>query len=94
MVMGDPKVYVEAGNAAASDVIKKLNPPARYPQVNMADRAYPSMPIHPAEVGSYNGHNGADPKYQLTADEYFLLILNADSGGQYYFRENRPGGTY
>ena len=40
------------------------------------------------------GFNGADAKYQLTSDEYYLLILNADDGGQFYFRENAPGGNY
>jgi hypothetical protein len=95
MVMGDAKVYLEPGNASASPVIQMLNPPARYPQVDTTKRAFSGMPIHPAEVSSYNGHNGADAKYALSPDEYYLLILNADSGGQYYFRENKPAaGTY
>ena len=71
-----------------------LNPPARFPTVDMNTRAFAGKPVHPAEVGVYNGHDGADPKYQLTADEYYLLILNADDGGQFYFRENAPGGKY
>jgi hypothetical protein len=50
--------------------------------------------VHPAEVGTYNGIDGTNAKYQLTADEYYVLILNADSGGQFYFRENAPGGMY
>jgi hypothetical protein len=89
MVTGDATVYVTPGNASASDVIKRLNPPARYPTVNPADRAFPGMPIHPAEIANYNGVNGADPQFQLTPDEYYLLILNADDGGQFYFRENK-----
>jgi hypothetical protein len=72
-----------------------LNPPARYPNIDLTDRAFPGMPIHPAEVGSYNGHNGADPKYVLTPDEYYLLMLSTDNGGQFYYRENKPAaGTY
>jgi hypothetical protein len=95
MVTGEPKVYMEPGNASASDAIKMLNPPARYPSIDLTDRAFPGMPIHPAEVGSYNGHNGADPKYVLTPDEYYLLMLSTDNGGQFYYRENKPAaGTY
>jgi hypothetical protein len=94
-VTGDLNVYVEPGNASASDVIKRLNPPARYPQVDLTNRAFSGMPIHPAEIASYNGHSGADPKYVLTPDEYFVLMLNIDDGGQYYFRENKPApGSY
>jgi hypothetical protein len=95
MVTGDLAVYIEPGNASASDAIKRLNPPARFPKVDLTDRAYPGMPIHPAEITNYNGHNGADPKYALTPDEYYLLELSADNGGQYYSRENKPAaGTY
>ena len=71
-----------------------LNPPQLFPTPDPNVRALPSMPVHPAEVGTYNGFNGADPKYQLSSDEYYLLILNADDGGQFYFRENAPGGPY
>ena len=28
---------------------------------------------------------------ELTPDEYYLLILNIDMGGQFFFRENRDG---
>jgi hypothetical protein len=80
------------GAAATSTEIQMLNPPARFPAVDNTDRAFPGKPVHPAEVGTYNGHDGADPKYVLTPDEYYLLILNADDGGQFYFRENAPGG--
>ena len=31
---------------------------------------------------------------ELTADEYYLLILSTDAGGQFYSRENAPSGTY
>jgi Hydrazine synthase alpha subunit middle domain len=89
MVTGDLNVYMEPGNASASDMIKRINPPARTPAIDLTDRAFPGQPIHPAEIANINGHNGADPKYVLTPDEYYLLILNADSGGQFYFRENK-----
>ena len=93
MVTGDLKEYIAPGAAHNSMAIQMLNPPARFPTVDMNDRAFAGKPVHPAEVGTYNGHDGADAKYQLTADEYYLLILNADNGGQFYFRENAPGGT-
>jgi hypothetical protein len=89
-----PKVYVEPGSAKDSEVIKMLNPPQRYPSVDMNVRAFPMGKIHPSEAGTIGGHDGADPKYQLTADEYYLLELMADMGGQYYSRENAPGGNY
>jgi len=93
MVTGDLKEYIEPGAAHNSVAIQMLNPPARFPSVDMNTRAFSGKPVHPAEV-TYNGFNGADPKYQLTPDEYYLLILNADTGGQFYFRENSPGGMY
>ncbi len=89
-----PKAHIEPGSAADSNVIKMLNPPQRYPSVDMNHRAFGNAPAHPAEVGVIAGHDGADPKYQLTADEYYLLILASDMGGQFYSRENAPGGSY
>src|SRR5207344_651406 len=49
---GDYKAngYVEAGSAMNSDVIKKLNPPQRFPAVDMNVRAF-TTPVHPTEVG-------------------------------------------
>lgn len=91
--MGELKSYVRPGAAASSEIIRMLNPPVRYPTVNMAERAFGTAPQHPAEVaGTYNGHDRLDPKYQLTADEHYLLILSFDNGAQYYARENQPGG--
>jgi hypothetical protein len=91
LVNGQIPIYLEPGNASASEAIKMLNPPQQFPTYSTAVRANPGAPVHPAEVGTYNGHNGADAKYQLTQQEYYLLILNADMGGQYFFRENKPG---
>ncbi len=93
-VTGDLSVYINPGNASTSAVIQKINPPARYPMLDLTDRAYAGQPIHPAEISNYNGFNGADPKYQLTPDQYFLLEISADNGGQYYSRENNPGAMY
>jgi hypothetical protein len=83
------KTYVEPGFAAGSDVIKMLNPPARFPALDLNDRAFGTAPQHPAGI-TYNGVNGDDAAYQLTADEYYLMILSADSGAQFYTRENKP----
>ncbi len=97
MITGDQKAamgYIAPGAAHDSLAIQMLNPPQMFPTVDTNTRAFAGQPVHPAEVGTYNGHDGADPKYQLSADEYYLLILNADDGGQFYFRENAPGGNY
>jgi len=94
MVTGNLQQYISPGAAHDSTAIQMLNPPARFPALDTNDRAFGAKPAHPAEVGTYNGFNGADAKYQLSADEYYLLILNADDGGQFYFRENAPGGSY
>jgi hypothetical protein len=59
-------------------VIKKLNPPQRFP----ADPT-PRLP-RPAAPGR-RGRTGPHP------DEYYLLILNIDMGAQFYFRENKGG---
>lgn len=94
MVTGDASGYITPGAAHDSKAIQMLNPPQLFPTVDMNTRALSGMPVHPAEVGTYNGHDGADPKYALSSDEYYLLILNADSGGQFYYRENNPGEAY
>jgi hypothetical protein len=94
VTMGDPKEYVSPGSAYASTVIQMLNPPARYPAIDLTDRAFGTKPQHPAgENINVNGHSGDDPAYQLTADEYYLLSLMADNGGQFYSRENAPGSN-
>jgi hypothetical protein len=62
-------------------VIKKLNPPQRFPEVNAAVRAFEG--VHTRRTSAA----GAD------ADEYYRLILNIDMGGQYFFREKPPGAA-
>jgi hypothetical protein len=88
MITGStPKEYVTPGSAYDSVVIQMLNPPARYPTIDHNDRAFGTMLPHPYEVNP-------SPLYQLDDDEIFLLSLMADNGGQYYSRENAPGGVY
>ncbi|MEO5769554.1 MAG: hypothetical protein ABIS92_14470, partial [Polyangia bacterium] len=68
-----------AADAANSDVIRRLNPPQRFPAVNTAVRRFNSA-IHPVDVGGT----------ELTPDEYYLLGLSIDMGGQFFSRENKP----
>lgn len=85
VITGDLKIYVEPGEARDSELIKKLNPVQQFPTQNMNVRAFDTaeFPPHAAAVGQ-----------ELTADEYYLLVLMADNGGQYYSRENAPGAEY
>jgi hypothetical protein len=70
--------YVSAGSAKDSALMKLLNPPQRFPAVDMNVRAFPG-----------GTHAAAKGYPELTADEYYRLILNIDMGGQFYFRENK-----
>jgi hypothetical protein len=93
-ITGTPPNYVVAGAAEASPLMMLLNPPQRYP-ADPSVRAFGSAPFsmnvggtpmnfpgtpHPVDVGGT----------ELTPDEYYLLMLNIDMGGQFYFRENLP----
>jgi len=67
-----------AAAAEASDLMTKyLNPPQRYPTVDMNTR-----------LTSVTPHLLAQGQPDMTADEYYLIGLNIDMGGQYFFREN------
>ncbi|MEZ4402695.1 MAG: hypothetical protein R3B06_21925 [Kofleriaceae bacterium] len=79
VVVGDLKIYVEPGDAHGSELMKVLNPPQQFPSVDMNHRAFTGMPAHARDLG-----------VELTADEYYLLVLMADNGGQFYSRENAP----
>jgi hypothetical protein len=79
-VSGNMPVYVNPADAKGSLLFQKLNPPQLYP-VDTSVRFMAGAPIHPADVGGQ----------ELTPDEYYLLILMADQGGQFYSRENAPG---
>jgi hypothetical protein len=77
-ITGTPPNYVVAAAAEASTLMTQyLNPPQRYP-VDMNTRLMPGVTPHLLEQGQ------AD----MTADEYYLLELNIDMGGEYFFREN------
>jgi hypothetical protein len=72
--------YASPGSAKDSKVIQMLNPPQRFPAVDLTTRAFPGA-THLTAVGH--------PEWELTADEYYRMILNIDMGGQFYFRENK-----
>lgn len=80
VVEGDVPIYVEPTSARNSRLIQVLNPPQLYPTVDTGVRAFDG-PTH-AEMQGF---------VDLTPDEYHLLILMADAGGQFYARENAPG---
>lgn len=80
-ITGDPSSFAEPGSAKGSKIIQKLNPPQRFPDVNLAVRAFGSGGVHPNDKGGV----------ELTPDEYYRLILSIDMGGQFFSRENRDG---
>ena len=83
VITGTITTYVEPGNARESMLIQKLNPVQQFPTQNPNVRAFDTaqFPAHAAAVGN-----------ELTPDEYYLMVLMADLGGQFYSRENAPGG--
>jgi hypothetical protein len=89
-ITGDlfPVSYVAPAAAARSNLIKMLNPPQRFPTVDMSTRAFSAANLSAKEQTMTQAFATAHSSVQLTADEYYLLILNIDMGGQYFFREN------
>jgi len=77
-ITGTPPNYVVAASAETSPLIQQLNPPQRFPVVDTSVRLVPGVMPHPVDQGGV----------ELTPDEYYLLGLNIDMGGQYFFREN------
>lgn len=78
-ITGEQFSYITPESALNSEVIRRLNPPQRFPAVDTNVRAFPGKPVHPVDVGGT----------ELTPDEYYRLILNIDMGAQFLFRENR-----
>jgi hypothetical protein len=78
-----PKQYVEPVSAMNSLVVKMMNPVQRFP-VSTTVRAFPDRSMTNGAIS-----HAADKGFpELTADEHYLLILNIDMGGQFFFREN------
>jgi len=63
-----------------------LNPVQRFPSISTTTRAFSDRSVTNGAVS-----HAADKGFpELTADEFYLLILNIDMGGQFFFRENLP----
>jgi len=71
--------FAKAADAAHSDVIKRLNPVQQFPAVDTATRFVAGGAVHPTDMGGM----------ELTPDEYYLLGLSIDMGGQFFSRENK-----
>ena len=81
-----PPQYVSPASARDSLVVQMLNPVQRFPSVDTSVRAF-------SDRSSTNGKisHAADKGFtELTSDQMYLLTLNIDMGGQFYFRENLP----
>jgi Hydrazine synthase alpha subunit middle domain len=79
-----PKQYVEPASAKDSLVVQMLNPVQRFPSIDNTIRAFADR----TSTGGAVSHAAQVGAPELTADEHYLLILNIDMGGQYFFREN------
>jgi hypothetical protein len=79
MITGNFKVYMNPEDARGSIAIKLLNPTQLFPAASAA-RAFATTP-----------HLVAQGRTDLTAQEFYTLILAADMGVNYYARENNPG---
>jgi hypothetical protein len=80
-VGGQPTMAcMEPQNARNSPVIRKLNPTQMFPSPS-GTRAFSTTPH--SSVGYPSGR-------ELTATEFYKLILAADMGVNYYARENNP----
>lgn len=78
-ISGNFKTYLNAQDSRNSIAIKLLNPPQQFPTQNMSVRAFQTTP-HMQAVGGT----------ELTADEFYALIVAADLGVNFYARENNP----
>ena len=81
MITGNFKTYMNPQDARNSDLIKKLNPTKLFPTPDAAVRAFTTSP---------HSTVGYDSGRELTATEFYKLILAADMGVNFYARENNP----
>jgi hypothetical protein len=82
VISGNFKTYLNPEDAHGSPLIQKVNPTQLFPTPNGNVRAFSSMP-----------HSVTAPYTELTATEFYKLILAADMGVNYYARENNPGSA-
>jgi len=79
VLSGTFKVYMEPENARGSLLLELLNPVKQFPNQDTGVRAFTTTP--------HMQGKGPD----LTADEFYQLILAADNGASFFSRENNPG---
>ncbi len=79
MITGDYKVYLNPEDSRNSLAVKLLNPVQQFPNQTTGTRAFTTTP--------HMSGKGTD----LTADEFYALILAADNGVSFFARENNPG---
>ncbi len=84
MVVGNFKTYMNPQDSRNSELIKRINPTKLFPQPDINVRAFPSTSPHSQTPGGY------DSGRELTATEFYKLILAADMGVNFYARENNP----
>jgi hypothetical protein len=81
MVVGNFKTYMNPQDSRNSELIKRLNPTKLFPTPDAGVRAFTTSP---------HSTVGYDSGRELTATEFYKLILAADMGVNYYARENNP----
>jgi len=81
MVVGNFKTYMNPQDARNSELIKLVNPTKLFPTPDASVRAFATTPH--SSVGYTSGR-------ELTATEFYKLILAADMGVNFYARENNP----
>jgi hypothetical protein len=81
-VVGPLVRYMKPLDAAGSLAIQKINPTRLFPTVDTSKRAFPG-----------SGHVMDKTGKDLTPTQFYLLILAADMGVNFYARENNPMGT-
>jgi hydrazine synthase alpha subunit-like protein len=79
MISGNFQVYMNPENSRGSLAITKLNPTQLFPAANAGVRAFTTA-AHLVEKG----------KPDLSAQDFYTLILAADMGVNYFARENNP----
>jgi hypothetical protein len=81
IITGNFKIYMKPEDAAKSEVIQRVNPTRLFPTPDASVRAFTTNPH--SSVGYKSGR-------ELTATEFYKLILAADMGVNYFSRSNNP----
>jgi Hydrazine synthase alpha subunit middle domain len=81
VITGNFKVYMNPEDAAGSILLQKVNPTRLFPTPNAGIRAFATSP---------HSTVGYDSGRELTATEFYKLILAADMGANYFARSNNP----